>query len=220
MDSPLGPEHGKATQERRGEDPLAERRSRFTTVSGIPVERTYTPQHLAGMDYSRDVGMPGEYPYVRGVHATGYRGRLWTMRMFAGFGTAEETNGRFKYLLGQGQTGLSVAFDLPTLYGYDTDQPAARGEFGKCGVAVSSLADMEVLFEGIPLDQITTSMTINAPAAVIWAMYLAVAEKRGIPLDKLGGTTQNDILKEFIAQNEYMFPPEPSMRLVVDTMEF
>ncbi|MDY6918218.1 MAG: methylmalonyl-CoA mutase family protein, partial [Chloroflexota bacterium] len=165
-------------------------------------------------------GGPGEYPFVRGIHQTGYRGRLWTMRMFAGFGTTEETNARFKYLLEHGETGLSVAFDMPTLMGYDTDAPEAQGEFGKCGVAVSSLADMEVLFDGIPLDAVTTSMTINSPAAVVWAMYIAAAEKRGIPMERLGGTLQNDILKEYIAQNEYIFPPKPSMRLIVDTFEF
>ncbi|MBI2164841.1 MAG: methylmalonyl-CoA mutase family protein [Chloroflexi bacterium] len=190
------------------------------TLSGIPISRVYTPLDLDGADYLRDTGLPGQYPFLRGIHATGYRGRPWTIRMFAGYGTAEETNQRFKFLLQHGETGLSVAFDMPTLYGFDPDDPRAAGEFGKCGVAVSSLADMEVLFDGIPLDQITTSMTINAPAAVIWAMYLAMAEKRGIPLEKLGGTIQNDILKEYIAQNEYVFPPEPSMRLVVDTIEF
>ena len=197
-----------------------ERKARFDTVSGIPVDRTYTPEHLGRTGEGQDPGFPGEYPFLRGIHPTGYRGRLWTMRMFAGYGTAEETNRRFKYLLGEGQTGLSVAFDMPTLYGYDTDHPAASGEFGRCGVAVSSLADMEVLFDGIPLDEITTSMTINAPAAIIWAMYMAVAEKRGIPLEALGGTLQNDILKEYTAQNEYIFPVEPSMRLVVDTIEY
>ncbi len=190
------------------------------TPSQIPVEPVYGPDHPDGGDGPRDSGAPGEYPFLRGVHATGYRGRRWTMRMFAGYGTAEETNSRFKYLLDNGQTGLSVAFDMPTLYGYDTDAPQAAGEFGKCGVAVSSLADMEVLFDGIPLDGITTSMTINAPAAIIWAMYLAVAEAKGVSLDRLGGTIQNDILKEYTAQNEYIFPPEPSMRLVVDTVEF
>ena len=190
------------------------------TPSQIPVEPVYGPGHLEGADCLRDSGTPGEYPFLRGVHATGYRGRRWTMRMFAGYGTAEETNSRFKYLLDNGQTGLSVAFDMPTLYGYDTDAPQAAGEFGKCGVAVSSLADMEVLFDGISLDEITTSMTINAPAAIIWAMYLAVAEEKGVSLDRLGGTIQNDILKEYAAQNEYIFPPEPSMRLVVDTVEF
>ncbi len=197
-----------------------ERRDEFTTTSGAPVERLYTPLDVASLDYAPDLGFPGEYPYTRGIHSTMYRGRLWTMRMFAGFGTAEETNTRYRYLLDQGETGLSVAFDMPTLYGYDSDDPAALGEFGKCGVAVSSLADMEALFSGIPVDEVTTSMTINSPAAVVWAMYMAMAEKRGIPLDVLGGTIQNDILKEYTAQKEYIFPPQPSMRLVVDTFEF
>jgi methylmalonyl-CoA mutase N-terminal domain/subunit len=197
-----------------------QRKPAFKTPSQIPLEPLYTPAHLAQTDYLADIGFPGGYPYLRGVHPTGYRGRLWTMRMFAGYGLPEETNPRFKFLLDQGQTGLSVAFDMPTLYGYDTDNPRAAGEFGKCGVAVSSLADMETLFDGIPLDQITTSMTINSPAAIIWAMYIAVAEKQGVPLDKIGGTLQNDILKEYLAQNEYIFPPEPSLRLVVDTVEF
>ena len=192
----------------------------FKTPSQVPVETVYTPSDLEQADYRRDAGLPGEYPFLRGVHATGYRGKPWTMRMFAGYGTAEETNARFKYLLENGQTGLSVAFDMPTLYGYDTDSPQAAGEFGKCGVAVSSVADMEILFARIPMDQITTSMTINAPAAIIWAMYIAVAEKRGVPATALGGTIQNDILKEYTAQNEYIFPPKPSMRLVVDTVEF
>ena len=196
------------------------RKAAFKTSSDIPVEPVYSPTHLSSIGYLQDIGLPGSYPFVRGVHATGHRGQLWTMRMFAGFGTAEETNRRFRYLLEHGQTGLSVAFDMPTLYGYDTDDPMASGEFGKCGVAVSSLADMEVLFDSIPLDRITTSMTINGPAAVIWAMYIAVAEKQGIPMERLGGTLQNDILKEYIAQNEYIFPPEPSMRLVVDTIEY
>jgi methylmalonyl-CoA mutase N-terminal domain/subunit len=163
------------------------------------VEPVYTPEDLRGTDYAGDMGLPGKHPYLRGIHPTGYRGRLWTMRMFAGFGRPEETNQRFKFLLGHGQTGLSVAFDMPTLYGYDTDDPRAAGEFGKCGVAISSLADMETLFDGIPLDQVTTSMTINAPAAIIWAMYIAVAEKQGVSPDRLGGTIQNDILKEYIA---------------------
>lgn len=197
-----------------------ERRDRFVTTSGLPIERLYTLEDIAGLDYLADVGFPGKYPFVRGIHYNGYRGRLWTMRMFAGFGTAEETNARFKYLLEHGETGLSVAFDMPTLMGYDTDAPQAVGEFGKCGVAISSLADMEVLLDGIPLDQVTTSMTINSPACVIWAMYIAAAEKRGIPMERLGGTIQNDILKEYIAQNEYIFPPKPSMRLIVDTFEF
>ncbi len=191
-----------------------------TTVSGIPIKRLYTPVDIAQTQYSEDIGFPGEYPFTRGVHYTGYRGRAWTMRMFAGYGSAEETNARYKYLLSHGETGLSVAFDYPTLIGYDTDDPLARGEFGKCGVAVSSLADMEILFDGIPVDQITTSMTINGPAAVIWAMYLANAQKRGIPWAKLGGTIQNDILKEYMAQNSFIFPIEPSMRLIVDTFEF
>ncbi|MBI3972775.1 MAG: methylmalonyl-CoA mutase [Chloroflexi bacterium] len=190
------------------------------TYSGFPVAGVHTPLDVADQDYLRDLGLPGEYPFTRGVHATGYRGKPWTMRIFAGFGTAEETNARFKYLLAHGESGLSVAFDLPTLYGYDTDHPLAMGEFGKCGVAVSSLADMELLFDGIPVDQITTSMTINGPAAVIWAMYIAAAEKRGIAMEQLGGTIQNDILKEFIAQKEWIFPPRPHLRLVVDTIEF
>jgi methylmalonyl-CoA mutase N-terminal domain/subunit len=218
----------------------SERDVRFMTTSSESVERLYTPLDLvdgsgtAAADatsaepttetllrhYLHNIGHPGEYPYTRGVHPTGYRGKVWTMRMFAGFGTAEETNARFKYLLEHGQTGLSVAFDMPTLYGRDTDHPLVEGEFGKCGVAVCSLADMELLLDGLPLDQISTSMTINSPAAMIWAMYLVVAEKRGVPWAKLRGTLQNDILKEYIAQNEYIFPPEPSMRLVVDTIEF
>ncbi len=197
-----------------------ERMGRFVTTSGVPIEPLYCPTDLPEQDYLTEIGFPGLFPFTRGIHPTMHRGRLWTMRMFAGFGTAEETNRRFKYLLEQGQTGLSVAFDMPTLYGYDTDHPMAVGEFGKCGVAVSSLADMEILFDGIPVDQISTSMTINGPAAVIWAMYIAAAEKRGIPRAQLGGTIQNDILKEFIAQKEYIFPPEPSVRLVVDTVEF
>ncbi len=197
-----------------------ERMEKFMTTSSVEVERLYTPLDVADLDYPRDLSFPGEYPFTRGVHSTMHRGRLWTMRMFAGFGTAEETNARYKYLLDHGETGLSVAFDMPTLYGYDSDAPEALGEFGKCGVAVSSLADMEVLFDNIPVDEITTSMTINSPAAVIWAMYIAMAEKRGIPVEVLGGTIQNDILKEYIAQKEFIFPPGPSMRLVVDTFEF
>ena len=184
------------------------------------MDRVYTPDNMRGTDYQRDIGFPGEYPYLRGIHSTSYRGKLWTMRMFAGFGDAKDTNARFKYLLQHGETGLSIAFDMPTLYGYDTDSPMAGGEFGKCGVAISSLRDMEVLLDEIPLDQITTSMTINAPAPVIWAMYIAVAEKRGFPVHKLRGTIQNDILKEYTSQNEYVFPPEPSMRLVVDSIEY
>ena len=199
---------------------FSERGDSFVTTSGVPIERLYSPPDISDMEYLRDLGFPGEYPFTRGIHYTGYRGKLWTMRMFSGFGCAEETNARYKYLLEHGETGLSVAFDFPTLNGYDSDDPEARGEFGKCGVAVSSLADMEILFDGIALDEITTSMTINGPAAVIWAMYLANAQKRGIPLDKVGGTIQNDILKEYMAQNAFIFPPEPSMRLIVDTFEF
>jgi methylmalonyl-CoA mutase N-terminal domain/subunit len=195
-------------------------RNYLRTTSGVPVQRVYTPLENASLDYTHDLGLPGEFPYTRGVQPTMYRAKPWTMRMFAGFGTAEDTNARFKYLLQQGQTGLSTAFDMATLYGYDTDHPKAAGEFGKCGVAVSSLADMEILFADLPLDKITTSMTINSPASAIWAMYIANAEKRGIPMAKLGGTLQNDILKEYIAQKEYLFPPEPSLRLVVDTIEF
>ncbi len=197
-----------------------EQRNEFVTTSSEPVERLYTPLDVAELDYVADLGFPGEYPFTRGVHPTMHRGRLWTMRMFAGFGSAEETNRRFKYLLEHGQTGLSVAFDLPTLYGYDTGAPEAMGEFGKCGVAVSSLKDMEILFDGIPLGKVTTSMTINSPAAILWAMYIATAEKQGVPIERLGGTIQNDILKEYIAQKEFIFPPEPSMRLVTDTIEF
>jgi methylmalonyl-CoA mutase N-terminal domain/subunit len=199
---------------------LPERREQFITTSSEPIKRLYTPLDVSKLNYIKDLGMPGEYPYTRGIHPTMHRGRLWTMRMFAGFGTAEETNLRFKYLLEQGQTGLSVAFDLPTLMGLDTDAPEACGEFGKCGVAVSSLKDMEILLDGIPLDRVSTSMTINSPAAVIWAMYIATAEKQGVRPNQLRGTIQNDILKEYIAQKEYIFPPEPSMRLVVDTIEF
>ncbi|GIS94709.1 MAG: methylmalonyl-CoA mutase [Dehalococcoidia bacterium] len=202
------------------QDASSQRKPEFKTPSQVTVDQVYTPENNASNSYLADQGMPGEFPYLRGVHASGYRGRLWTMRMFAGFGRPEETNARFKFLLEQGQTGLSVAFDMPTLYGYDTDDPRGAGEFGTCGVAVSSLADMETLFDGIKLDGITTSMTINSPAAIIWAMYIALAEKQGVSLDRLGGTIQNDILKEYIAQNEYIFPPDPSVRLVVDTVEF
>ncbi|MGD8457081.1 MAG: methylmalonyl-CoA mutase family protein [Anaerolineales bacterium] len=197
-----------------------ERKEDFITTSSEPIKRLYTPLDLDGQDYFDTLGLPGEYPYTRGIHPTLHRGRLWTMRMFAGFGTASETNERFKYLLEKGQTGLSVAFDLPTLMGLDTDAPEALGEFGKCGVAVSSLNDMETLLDGIPLDKVSTSMTINSPAAVIWAMYIAAAEKQGVQPKLLRGTTQNDILKEFIAQKEYIFPPKPSMRLVTDTIEY
>ena len=197
-----------------------ERREEFVTTSSQKVDRLYTPLDTAHIDFPRDISYPGEFPYTRGIHSTMYRGRLWTMRMFAGFGSARETNERFKYLLKQGQTGLSTAFDLPTLYGYDSDSPFAAGEFGECGVGVSSLEDMSILFNGIPLDKVTTSMTINSPAAIIWAMYIANAENQGVPKSNLGGTIQNDILKEYIAQKEYIFPPHPSMRLVTDTVEY
>jgi methylmalonyl-CoA mutase N-terminal domain/subunit len=224
-----------------------ERRLRFSTISDLEIRRLYGPADWGGRGQGpggptsvdhlgdplrrdegpwsefeplRDVGFPGQPPFTRGIHPTGYRTRLWTMRMFAGFGSAEDTNERFHQLLRAGQTGLSIAYDMPTLYGYDTDDPEAEGEFGTCGVAVSSLADMEVLLEGIPLDRVSTSMTINSPAAPIWAMYIAAAEKRGFPRAALEGTTQNDILKEYVAQKEFLFPPEPSMRLVVDTIEF
>jgi len=199
---------------------MPERQDKFVTTSSVPIERLYTPLDVPDFDYVKDLGFPGEYPFTRGVHATGNRGKLWTMRMFAGFGTAEETNARYKYLLGQGNMGLSVAFDLPTLMGYDTDAPEALGEFGKCGVAIASLRDMEILFDSIPLADVSTSMTINSPAAVIWAFYIAAAEKQGVPMDRLRGTLQNDILKEFTAQKEFIFPPNPSMRLVTDTIEF
>lgn len=194
---------------------MPERRSSFETLSGEPVERVYIR-----LDSSTDDELPGEFPYTRGVHPTGYRARPWTMRMFAGFSTAEETNARYRYLLEQGNMGLSIAFDLPTLMGYDTDAPEAEGEFGRCGVAVCSLLDMEILLDGLPLADISTSMTINSPACILWAFYLAAAQKRGISIGKLRGTLQNDILKEYVAQKEYIFPPEPSMRLVTDTIEF
>lgn len=205
----------KQTLDRKPERPIP-----FMTQSSVPIERLYTPLDISEFDYERDLGNPGEYPFTRGIHATGYRGKLWTMRLFAGFGTAEETNERYRYLIEQGNMGLSVAFDLPTLMGYDTDAPEALGEFGRCGVAISSLKDMEILMQGIPLDKISTSMTINSPAPIIWAFYIAAAEKQGVSMEKLSGTLQNDILKEFIAQKEYIFPPEPSMRLVTDTIEF
>lgn len=197
-----------------------ERKKRFETVSLEEVERLYTPADTADVDYERDISFPGEFPYTRGIHPTGYRGKLWTMRQFAGFGTPEETNGRFKYLMAQGQTGLSVAYDLPTLMGYDADSPLSEGEVGKCGVAVSSLADMEILFDGIPLEEVTVSQTINAPASVLLAMYLVVAEKQGADWKKISGTLQNDILKEYIAQKEWIYPIRPAMKLVTDTFEF
>ena len=197
-----------------------ERQARFSTISDVEVERLYGPWSAGAADPIDRISFPGEPPFTRGVHPLGYRSRLWTMRMFAGFGAAEDTNARFRQLLAAGQTGLSIAYDMPTLYGYDTDDPEAEGEFGTCGVAVSSLADMEVLLDGLPLDRVSTSMTINSPAAPIWAMYIAAAEKRGVPRAALEGTLQNDILKEYVAQKEYLFPPEPSLRLVTDTIEF
>jgi len=193
----------------------------FTTVSGMEVPHLADPSDVADLDLGRDVGLPGEFPYTRGIHATGYRGRLWTMRQFAGFGLAADTNERFKYLLSNGQTGLSVAFHLPTLYGYDSDHEMARGEVGKCGVAIDTLADMEALFSGIPLGEVTTSMTINSTAPILFAMYLAVAEQQGVDIAaRVSGTLQNDILKEYIAQKEYIFPPRPSMRLITDQFAF
>jgi methylmalonyl-CoA mutase N-terminal domain/subunit len=194
--------------------------SAFTTVSGRKIKELYTPADLPHFDFFRDLNFPGEYPFTRGIHPTMHRGRPWTMRQFSGFGTAEDTNKRYKYLLAHGQTGLSVAFHLPTLMGVDSDHPLAKGEVGKCGVAIDSLADMEVLFSGLPLDKVTTSMTINAPAAVLWAMYIAVAEKQGVSPKVISGTIQNDILKEYIAQKTFVFPPRPSMKLIVDTFEY
>lgn len=197
-----------------------ERKKRFETVSLEEVNRLYTPADIADQNFEKDIAFPGDFPYTRGIHPTGYRGKLWTMRQFAGFSTPEETNARFKYLMAQGQTGLSVAYDLPTLMGYDADSPLSEGEVGKCGVAVSSLADMEVLFDQIPLDQVTVSQTINAPASVLLAMYLVVAEKQGADWTKISGTLQNDILKEYIAQKEWIYPIRPAMKLVIDTFEF
>src|SRR2546427_2928828 len=197
-----------------------ERRKEFVTTSSRPVRRLYTPLDLTGKTNDQRLGQPGEFLYPRGIHPTMYRARLWTMRMFAGYGSAEDTNRRFKYLISHGETGLSVAFDMPTLYGYDTDEPEAKGEFGTCGVAVSSLEDMRILFSGIDVGGVSTSMTINSPASIIWAMYLVMAEGRGVPWTRLRGTIQNDILKEYQAQKEWIYPPEPSMRLVVDTFEF
>lgn len=197
-----------------------ERQDNFVSLSDHEIRRLYTPLDVQDIDYEKDLGNPGEFPYTRGIHATMYRGRLWTMRQFAGFGTAKDSNKRYHYLLKQGQTGLSVAFHMPTIMGYDSDHDRSRGEVGKVGVSIDTLADMEALFDGIPLDQVTTSMTINAPASILWAMYLVVAEKQGVSWDKVGGTTQNDILKEYIAQKSWIYPPRPSMRLIVDMMEF
>ncbi len=198
----------------------AENGMKYTTVSGEPVNPLYAPDDLAGIDFAKEIGFPGEYPFTRGIHTNGYRGKIWTMRQFAGFGTPEDTNQRFKYLLEHGQTGLSVAFDLPTLMGWDADAQISEGEVGICGVAVSSLKDMEVLFSGIPLEKVSTSMTINSPAAMVFAFYLAVAQEQGVSFDKLRGTLQNDILKEYIAQKEFIFPPRPSMRIITDMIEY
>ena len=197
-----------------------ERRKEFETVSGIPVKRLYTPEDIQAMDYSKDLGFPGVPPFTRGVHATMYRGRFWTMRMFSGFGTAEQTNQRFKYLLKEGETGLSVAFDYPTIMGYDSDHAMSFGEVGRCGVAVSHLRDMEILFDGIPLDKVSTSMTINGPASMLLGMYVCVGDKQGVPREKLSGTTQNDNLKEFFAQKLCIFPPKPSLKLSTDVIEY
>lgn len=217
----------QATVERWEEETLApilkkrpERKERFENVSLEQVNRLYTPADIAEVDFEHDISFPGEFPYTRGIHPTGYRGKLWTMRQFAGFGSPEETNARFKYLMHQGQTGLSVAYDLPALMGYDSDSPLSEGEVGKCGVAVSSLADMEILFDGIPLEEVTVSQTINAPASIFLAMYLVVAEKQGADWKKISGTLQNDILKEYIAQKEWIYPIRPAMKLVTDTFEF
>ncbi|MBI2874008.1 MAG: methylmalonyl-CoA mutase, partial [Firmicutes bacterium] len=197
-----------------------ERKKDFQNTSGLELEALYTPAHLEGLDYERDLGFPGEYPFTRGIQPNMYRGRFWTMRQYAGFATAEESNRRYRYLLEQGQTGLSVAFDLPTQIAYDSDHSLARGEVGKVGVAIDSLADMEILLEGIPLDRVSTSMTINAPAAILLAAYLAVAEKQGVSFDRVSGTIQNDILKEYVARGTYVFPPKPSMRLITDIFAY
>jgi methylmalonyl-CoA mutase N-terminal domain/subunit len=197
-----------------------ERLPRFTTVSNLEIKGLYTPDDIQDIDYSRDIGFPGIYPFTRGIQPSMYRGRLWTMRMFSGLGGPEETNQRFRYLLDHGETGLSIAFHYPTLMGYDSDSPMARGEIGKCGVAIDTLKDMEILFEGIPLDKVTTSMTINPPASILLAMYIVVAEKQGVSKKEIGGTIQNDMLKEFIAQKTFMLPPKPSLRIIVDTIEY
>ena len=197
-----------------------ERKAEFTTSSGIKVERAYDPSNVAGDDYDEKLGYPGQYPFTRGVQPTMYRGRYWTMRQYAGFGDAEESNERYKYLISQGQTGLSIAFDLPTQIGYDSDDPMSMGEVGKVGVAIDSLADMEVLFDGIPLDKVSTSMTINASAAVLLAFYIVAAERQGVSPDQLKGTIQNDVLKEYAARGTYIFPPAPSMRLITNIFEY
>jgi methylmalonyl-CoA mutase N-terminal domain/subunit len=210
----------KVLEEKAAEARSKERGGAFTTVSGRPIEPLYRPDDVVGVDYERDLADPGEFPYTRGIHETMYRGKTWTMRQFAGFGTAAQTNERFKYLLEHGSHGLSIAFDLPTLMGRDPDHPLSLGEVGKCGVAISSLADMEVLLDGIPLDQVSTSMTINSPAAMMLALYVCVGEKQGVPPEQLSGTVQADILKEFIAQKEYIYPPRPSMRIIVDMIRY
>ena len=199
---------------------LPERKKEFATTSGITIKRLYTPLDIAGKDYMQDLGFPGEYPFTRGIHATMYRARIWTMRQFSGYGTAEDTNKRFKYLIKEGETGLSIAFDYPTIMGYDSDHPLARGEVGVCGVAIDTLKDFEILFDGIPMDKVTTSMTINGPTIPILSMYIATAEKQGVPQECLGGTVQNDMLKEFIGQKLIIWPPEPSVKLVVDVIEY
>ncbi|MFQ5658248.1 MAG: methylmalonyl-CoA mutase family protein, partial [Candidatus Methylomirabilales bacterium] len=195
-------------------------RGEFSTSSGIPVNRLYTPEDTADLDYSNSLGFPGQYPYTRGIYPTMYRSQLWTMRQYAGMGTAEESNERFRYLLKEGQTGLSVAFDLPTQMGLDSDDPLSEGEVGQVGVAIDSLADMETLFDGIPLDRVTTSMTINAPAAILVAMYIAVGDEQNVPREKLAGTVQNDVLKEYVARGTYIFPPGPSLRLAADLIVY
>src|ERR1043166_257969 len=192
----------------------------YRTLSGLPLEPVYGPEHLPGFDADRDLGEPGQFPFTRGIHETMYRGRLWTMRQFAGFGTAKDSNKRYQLLLERGQTGLSVAFHMPTIMGYDSDHPRSRGEVGKTGVSIDTLEDMETLFKGIPLDKVTTSMTINAPATILFSMYLVVAEKQKVSWDKVGGTTQNDILKEYIAQKSWIYPPKPSIRLITDMIGF
>ncbi len=197
-----------------------ERKKDFQTTSGIAIKRVFSPEDMAGLDYEQDLNLPGEFPYTRGVQPTMYRGRFWTMRQYAGFGTAEDTNGRYRYLLDQGQTGLSVAFDLPTQIGYDSDHPLAQGEVGKVGVSIDSVKDMEILFDRIPLDKVSTSMTINAPASILLAMYIAVGEKQGVPAAKLNGTIQNDILKEYSSRGTYIFPPKPSMRIITNIFEY
>lgn len=217
---PAAIQHWEDNQVKKTLERFPERQEKFQSISGIPVKRLYTPLDIRNLNYLRDLGLPGEYPFTRGVQTTGYRGRLWTMRQYSGFATAKETNARFHFLLDQGQTGLSVAFDLPTQIGYDSDHELARGEVGKVGVAIDTLEDMEILFDQIPLDKVSTSMTINAPAAILLAMYIAVGEKQGVSMDKLRGTIQNDLLKEFAARGTYIFPPAPSMRLITDIFKF